>query len=56
MAIIEAKLQQDLNGLECASGEVKYNLNSLHKIVDHIMDNSENRFFREYLNMANPLF
>ena len=56
MAIISSKLQQDINKTQIGDRQAKYNLSNLHTVVDHIMDGSEFKSFKDYIGMVYPLF
>jgi len=56
MAIIAAKLEQDNSNKILVESESKYNLANLHTIVEHIMDNSPFKTFKEYVKTVQPLF
>jgi hypothetical protein len=56
MAIISSKLQMDLQAQTTAIDEPRYSMNNLHLVVDHIMDVSSSKSFKEYAAMVCPLF
>lgn len=57
MAIISSKLHLDRQPPnKVTQDDPKYNLGNLHEVVDHIMDSSQFKSFKEYMAMVYPLF
>lgn len=57
MAIISSKLQYDLRPADEANNEgPKYSLDSLNEVVNHVMDTSPYKSFKEYMGMVHPFF
>lgn len=57
MAIISSKLQYDLRPSEEVDIEgPKYSLDSLNEVVNHVMDTSPYKSFKEYMGMVHPFF
>lgn len=57
MAIISSKLQYDLRPADETNIEgPKYSLDSLNEVVNHVMDASPYKGFKEYMGMVHPFF
>jgi hypothetical protein len=57
MAIISSKLQYDLRPADDTNAEgPKYSLDSLNEVVNHVMDSSPFKSFKEYMALVHPFF
>lgn len=57
MAIISSKLQYDLRPVDEVNRDgPKYGLDRMNEVVNHVMDSTAYKSFKEYMGMVHPFF